>query len=151
MTRRQADYELHAYAVFVGVLFAMVSGGALLSQDPQINRMRSPSTASQWSAPRSSWGPPRPCNAAWYCAAAPLVALLYFFVYGFHPNLNAIDHAALIGFGLIWLRYSLRVVGDRARLSGHARGGRRGIAGAAPPRARLEQGAAAPIERVRLS
>ncbi len=49
-------------------------------------------------------------QAAWYCAAVPLVALLYFFLYGFHPNLNAIDHAALIGFGLIWLRYSLRVV-----------------------------------------
>ena len=49
-------------------------------------------------------------QAAWYCALAPLVALLYFFLYGFHPNLNAIDHAVLIGFGLIWLRYSLRVV-----------------------------------------
>jgi hypothetical protein len=43
-------------------------------------------------------------QAGWYCAAAPLV------VYGFHPNLNTIDHAVLIGFGLIWLRYSLRVV-----------------------------------------
>jgi hypothetical protein len=81
MTRRQADYELHAYSVFVGVLCA-----ALI------------------------FAFTKTVHAAWYCAAAPIAALLYFFVHGFHPSLSAIDHAALIVFGVIWLRYSLRVV-----------------------------------------
>jgi hypothetical protein len=102
MTRRQADYELHAYTVFVGVLFAIVSGSALLSQDPQIKSNVVCATV--------VFGFTRSVYAAWYCAGAPLVALLYFFVSGFHPNLNTIDHVALIIFALIWLRYSLRVV-----------------------------------------
>ena len=110
MTRRQADYELHAYAVFVGILFAMVTGGALLSQDPQIKSDAVAVYGFTVVCATIIFGFTKAVYAAWYCAVAPLVALLYFFLYGFHPNLNAIDHAVLIAFGLIWLRYSLRVV-----------------------------------------
>ena len=110
MTRRQADYELHAYAVFVGILFAMVTGGALLSHDPQIKSDGVAVYGFTVVCATIIFGFTKAVPAAWYCAVAPLVALLYLFLYGFHPNLNAIDHAVLIGFGLIWLRYSLRVV-----------------------------------------
>jgi hypothetical protein len=110
MTRRQADYELHAYAMFVGILFAMVTGGALLSQDPHIKSAAVAVYGFTVVCATVILGATKAVHAAWYCAAAPLVALLYFFVHGFHPNLDAIDHAALIAFGLIWLRYSLRVV-----------------------------------------
>jgi hypothetical protein len=110
MTRRQADYELYAYAVFVGLLFTMVTGGALLSHDPQV---RSDAVAAYGFTVLCAaiiLGFTKSVHAAWYCAITPLVALAYFFVYGFHTNLNAIDHIVLIGFGVIWLRYSLRVV-----------------------------------------
>jgi hypothetical protein len=110
MTRRQADYELHAYAVFVGTLFAMVTGGALLSQDPHIKSDAVAVYGFTVVCATIIFGASKAVYAAWYCAVVPLVALLYFFLYGFHPNLNAIDHAVLIGFGIIWLRYSLRVV-----------------------------------------
>jgi hypothetical protein len=110
MTRRQADYELHAYTVFVGVLFAIVSGGALLSQDPQIKSDAVAVYGFTVVCATVVLGFTRSVYAAWYCAGAPLVALLYFFVYGFHANLNTIDHVALIIIALIWLRYSLRVV-----------------------------------------
>ena len=110
MTRRQADYELHAYAIFVGILFAMVAGGALLSQDPQIKSDAVAVYGFTVVCATIIFGSIKAVYAAWYCAAAPLVALLYFFIYGFHPHLNAIDHAVLIVFGLIWLRYSLRLV-----------------------------------------
>jgi hypothetical protein len=110
MSRRQADYELHAYAIFVGLLFAMVSGGALLSQDPLIKSDAVAVYAFTVVCATIIFAFTKTLYAAWYCAAVPLVALLYFFLYGFHPNLDAIDHAVLIGFGLIWLRYSLRVV-----------------------------------------
>jgi hypothetical protein len=110
MTRRQADYELHAYAVFVGILFAMVAGGALLSQDSQIRSDAVAVYGLSVVCATIVFGFTKAVPAAWYCAVAPLVALLYFFLYGFHPSLSAIDHAVLIGFGLIWLRYSLRVV-----------------------------------------
>jgi hypothetical protein len=110
MTRRQADYELHAYAVFVGLLFAMVTGGALLSQDPQIRSDAVAVYGFTVVCATIIFGFIKTVSAAWYCAVAPLVALLYFFLYGFHPNLSAIDHAVLIGFALAWLRYSLRVI-----------------------------------------
>lgn len=110
MTRRQADYELHVYSIFVGILFAMVAGGALLSQDPHIRSEGVAIYGFTVVCATIVFGFTRSTLAAWYCAAAPLVALLYFFLYGFHPNLDTIDHAMLIVFGLIWLRYSLRVV-----------------------------------------
>ena len=110
MTRRQADYELFAYAVFSGVLFAMVTGGALLSQDPQIRSDAVAVYGFSVVCATIIFGFTKAVHAAWYCALAPLIALLYFFLYGFHPNLSTIDHVVLIGFGLIWLRYSLRVV-----------------------------------------
>jgi hypothetical protein len=110
MTRRQADYELHAYAMFVGILFAMVTGGALLSQDPQIASDAVAVYGFTVVCATIIFAATKAVQAAWYCAIVPLVALLYFFLYGFHPNLDAIDHAVLIGFGIIWLRYSLRVV-----------------------------------------
>jgi hypothetical protein len=110
MTRRQADYELHAYTVFIGVLFAIVGAGALLSQDPLIRSDAVAVYSLSVVCAAVVLGFTRLVYPAWYCAAAPLVALLYFFVYGFHPNLQTIDHVALIIFALVWLRYSLRVV-----------------------------------------
>jgi hypothetical protein len=110
MVRRQADYELHAYAVFVGVLFGMVTGGALLSQDPQIKSDLVAVYGLSVVCGAIVFAFTKAVQAAWYCALAPLAALLYFFLHGFHPSLSAIDHAVSIGFALIWLRYSLRVV-----------------------------------------
>jgi hypothetical protein len=110
MTRRQADYELHAYSVFVGILFGMVSAGAILSQDPQIKSDAVAVYGFTVVCGALVFAFTKAVQAAWYCAVAPVVALLYFFLYGFHPNLSTIDHVALIVFGLIWLRYSLRVV-----------------------------------------
>jgi hypothetical protein len=109
MTRSQADYELHAYAVFVGVLFAIVTGGALLSQDPLIRSQAVAAYSFSVVCAALILGFTKAVPAAWYCAAAPIAALLYFFLHGFHPSLSAIDHVALIVFGVIWLRYSLRV------------------------------------------
>jgi len=110
MTRRQADYELHAYALFVGILFGMVTGGALLSQDPLIKSDVVAVYGFTVVCGAIIFAFTKAVPAAWYCAAAPIAALLYFFLHGFHPNLGAIDHAVSIVFALIWLRYSLRVV-----------------------------------------
>ena len=95
MTRRQANYELHAYTMFVGVLFAIVSGSALLSQDPQIKSDAVAVYGFTVVCATVILGSTKAVQAGWYCAAAPLVA---------------IDHVALIIFALVWLRYSLRVV-----------------------------------------
>jgi hypothetical protein len=120
MTRRQADYELHAYTVFVGVLFAIVSGSALLSQDPQIKSDAVAVYGFTVVCATVVFGFTRSVYAAWYCAGAPLVALMYFFVLPSQSENHRprrADHlcarlAALLAPGS----------GDRARLSGHAGG-----------------------------
>jgi hypothetical protein len=111
ITRRQADYEIYAYTVFQGVLFGVLAIAALAGGLPQ---GRSEATA--------LYGFTMVCSAivfgttkhpwpALYCGAAPIAALLYFLVSGFPPRLGAIDRVVLIGFALIWLRYSIRIVG----------------------------------------
>jgi hypothetical protein len=42
--------------------------------------------------------------------SAPIAALAYFAVYGFHPGLSTVDHIVLTTVVLAWLGYSLRVV-----------------------------------------
>ena len=48
--------------------------------------------------------------AALWCAGAPLAALAYFALFGFHPNLEDPDKIALVAVILVWLLYSRRVV-----------------------------------------
>ena len=48
--------------------------------------------------------------AAWYCGLAPLAALAYFFMFGFHPNSGTVDHVVILVLVGLWLRYSWRVV-----------------------------------------
>lgn len=110
MTRDQADYEIHAYALFVGILFAVVTVGALMSQDPAVRSDAVAIYGLTVVCATIMLGFTKHPYAALYCAAAPAVALLYFFIFGFHPNLSTIDHVVMIVFGLIWVRYSLRVV-----------------------------------------
>ena len=95
----------------VGALWGGVgsAGGALLSQDPLIRSEAVAAYGFSVLCAAVILGFTKAVAAAWYCAAAPVVALLYFFVHGFHPHLSAIDHAALIICGLLLLRYSLRV------------------------------------------
>jgi hypothetical protein len=69
MTRRQADYELHAYAIFVGILFAMVSGGALLSQDPHIKSDGVAVYGFTVICAAVILESTKAVQAAWYCAA----------------------------------------------------------------------------------
>ena len=110
LTRRQADYEVHFYAILLGVLFAVVAVAASTSRLPQ-----GPSPGVAWYAfsvvcaavifafSKHYW-------AALYCAATPIAALAYVYLYGFHPKLGQFDHVVIVVVVLLWLRYSWRVV-----------------------------------------
>jgi uncharacterized membrane protein len=110
MTRDQADYEVHAYALFIGILFGMVTVGSLLSQDPEVKSDAVAIYGLTVVCAAIVVGFTTHTRAALYCGAAPVVALLYLFLYGVHSNLSTIDHMVLIAFGLMWLRYSVRVL-----------------------------------------
>ena len=84
LTRTQARYELFVYTLFVGVVFAAVGVAAISTDLPHRGALAVPIYA--WSV---VW-------AAAYCAGAPIGALMYFLVFGFHPNLGAGDQTLLI-------------------------------------------------------
>jgi hypothetical protein len=110
ITRRQADYEIYVYTVFLGVLFAVVTVAALAGGLPQ---GRSEAVALYGFSVVCAvilFGATKHLWAALYCSAVPLAALFYFFTHGLSPHLGTIDHVVLIVFALMWLRYSMRIV-----------------------------------------
>jgi hypothetical protein len=102
LTRRQAHYEIFAYALFMGVLFGVISIVTL------------PSWISLYAfsvcCAAILLGTTRHPAAALWCALAPLAALGYFALYGFHPGLEIADKVLLTAVVLAGLLYSPRVV-----------------------------------------
>lgn len=110
MTHQQAQYELLYYAVVTGVLFSMIAVMALAPRPPH-GDMRAISlyAFTQVCAALILWASAN-VWAALYCAGAPIAALLYFAVFGFHPNLETGDKTLLIVAMLLWVWYSRRLV-----------------------------------------
>jgi SNF family Na+-dependent transporter len=102
LTRRQAHYEIFAYALFMGVLFGVISIATL------------PTWISLYAfsvcCAAILLGTTRHPAAALWCALAPLAALGYFALYGFHPSLALADKVLLTVVVLAGLLYSPRVV-----------------------------------------
>lgn len=110
LSRTQIEYELRFYAVITGVLFALVSLAALSNSLPHGDaRIVSLYAFTQVCAAlllgmtRSTW-------AAFYCASAPLAALLYFALFGFHPSLGFGDKALLVAAVVLWVAYGGRLI-----------------------------------------
>lgn len=110
LTRAQIEYELRFYAVITGVLFALVSLATLSQSLPHGDaRIVSVYAFTQVCAAlllgmtRSAW-------AAFYCASAPLAALLYFALFGFHPSLGAGDKTLLVAAVVLWVAYGGRLI-----------------------------------------
>jgi hypothetical protein len=110
LTKRQIGYELRFYAVFSGVLFGLVSIAALSSSLPHgdaqgvsLFAFTQVCAALLLGATRSAW-------AAMYCASAPLAVLLYFGLFGFHPNLGTGDKALLVLAAVAWVFYGARLI-----------------------------------------
>jgi len=110
LTRRQIEYEMRFYAVFSGVLFALISLAALSNSLPHggargvsLYAFTQVCAALLLGATRSAW-------AALYCASAPLAALTYFALFGFHPSLGTADKTLLLSLMVLWVVYCGRLV-----------------------------------------
>lgn len=110
LSRRQAHYELFGYALFVGVLSAVLSVASLSSELPRADAAGVSIYSFTVCCAAILLGTTRHPWAALWCASAPLAALAYFAVYGFHPNLGIADKAFLVAVMLVWLLYAPRVV-----------------------------------------
>jgi len=110
LTRRQAEYELHFYALFVGVLCGLLSVAALSSKLPHGGSVIVSIYAFTVACAAILLGTTRHSWAAVWCATPPLAGLTYFAVYGFHPNLGAMDKVLLVCAMVAWLFYCRRLV-----------------------------------------
>jgi hypothetical protein len=110
LTRRQAHYELFGYALFVGVLSGVLAIASLQTgvlnggaDGVSLYAFTLCSAAILLGATRHPW-------AALWCASGPVAALVYFLLYGFHPNLDPADQIVLVVVMALWALYARRVV-----------------------------------------
>jgi hypothetical protein len=110
LSRTQAHYELFGYSLFMGVLFGVLAVVTLSTKLPHGGAAIVPIYAFTVCAAAVLLGFTRHPWAALWCAGAPLAALAYFAIWGFHPNLEVGDKTLLVVVALVWLFYSRRVV-----------------------------------------
>jgi hypothetical protein len=110
LSRTQAQYELFGYALFMGVLFGVLAVVTMSPKLPHGGAAVVPLYAFTVCCAAVMLGVTRHPWAALWCAGAPLAALAYFAVWGFHPNLDFGDKVLLVAVAIAWLAYSRRVV-----------------------------------------
>jgi hypothetical protein len=110
LTRVQARYEIFGYALFMGVLSAVLALVTLSPGLPHGGATLVPLYAFSVCCAALVLGFTRHPWAALWCAAAPLAALAYFGTWGFRPSLGYGEKALLVGVALAGLLYSARAV-----------------------------------------
>ncbi|MGH8708835.1 MAG: hypothetical protein ACREVD_12355 [Burkholderiales bacterium] len=110
LTRRQVAYELRFYAVITSVLFGLVSIASLSSNLPHGDARGVSLFAFTQLCASLLLGATHSAWAALYCASAPLAALAYFALFGFHPNLGGADKTLLVAAMVLWVAYSGRLL-----------------------------------------
>jgi hypothetical protein len=110
ITRRQADYEIYVYTVFLGVLFTVVIMAALAGALPQGRSEAAALYGFTVVCAAILFGATKHLWPALYCSAVPLAALFYFLTHGLPPHLGTTDHVVLVVVALVFLRYSMRIV-----------------------------------------
>ena len=110
LTQKQARSELFVYTLFMSVLFGAIGLASVSTDLPHRGAIGVPVYALAVVCAAIVLGMSRHPWAAAFCATAPVGALMYFALFGFHPNLGNGDKTLLIVIVLLWLRYSFRIL-----------------------------------------
>lgn len=110
LTRVQARYELFVYTLFLGVLFGVIGVAALSPTLPHGNTLGVSLYAFVVTGAAVVFGISKNSAAAAVCASAPVGALIYFVLFGFHPNAATGDKILQVLIVMLWLRYSWRIL-----------------------------------------
>jgi hypothetical protein len=110
LNRSQAGNEITIYAVFIGTLFCVVAVLANTGALPHGRSFAVALYAFTMVCAAIVFGFTKHYSAAWYCGLAPVAALIYFFLFGFHPSSGTVDHVVILVIVGLWLRYSWRVI-----------------------------------------
>jgi len=112
LTKSQADNEIKIYAIFLGTIFTIME---ILSASTWVDTGEfMPGVVAVYCAFLVAtavmiWRH-KDVRAALFCVTAPIATAMNFMFDGFHGELHEVDRYILIGFCLLWLRYTLRVL-----------------------------------------
>jgi hypothetical protein len=110
LTRLQARYELFVYTLFLSVLFGVVGVASLSPTLPHGDTLTVSLYAFLVVGAAVVFGFSKHPVAAAVCASAPVGVLIYFTLYGFHPNAATGDKILQVIIAVAWLRYSWRIL-----------------------------------------
>ena len=110
LTRVQANNELFVYTLFLAVLFGVIGVASLSPSLPHGNALGVPIYAFMIAGSAVAFGLTKHPAAAGLCVSAPVGVLIYFTLYGFHPNATTSDKVLQVIIVLLWMRYSWRII-----------------------------------------
>jgi hypothetical protein len=110
LNRVQAKNELFVYTLFLAVLFGVIGVVSLSPSLPHGNTLAVSLYAFLVVGAAVVFGFSKHPAAAAVCASAPVAALIYFTLFGFHPNAATGDKILQVIIAMLWLRYSWRIL-----------------------------------------
>lgn len=110
LDRSQAGNEITIYVLFIGTLFCVIAVLANTGALPHGRSFAVALYAFTMVCAAIVFGFTKHYFAAWYCGLAPVAALVYFYLFGFHPSSGPVDHVVILIIVGLWLRYSWRVI-----------------------------------------
>ena len=108
--RGQARHEIFAYVLFVSILYGAVMLLTMGGNSPYANSFGASLYSFVVVCSALTFGVTRHHFAACACVLAPAGALVFSLSFDVHPDLGAWDRVLLVGFALVWLRYSMRLM-----------------------------------------
>ena len=108
--RGQARHEIFAYVLFVSILYGAIMLLTMGGNSPYANSFGASLYSFVVVCSALTFGVTRHHFAACACVLAPAGALVFSLSFDVHPDLGAWDRVLLVGFSLVWLRYSMRLM-----------------------------------------
>lgn len=110
LTRVQAKNELFVYTLLLAVLFGVIGVVSLSPTLPHGGTLGVSLYAFLVVGAAIVFGIWKHPAAAAVCASAPVATLIYFTLFGFHPNAATGDKILQLIIVTLWLRYSWRIL-----------------------------------------
>ena len=108
--RDRARHEIFAYVLFVSILYGAVMLLTMGANSPFANSFGASLYSFVVVCVALTLGVTRHPIAAGACVLAPAGGLVFSLSFDVHPDLGVWDRVLLVGFSLVWLRYSMRLM-----------------------------------------
>ena len=108
--RGQADYEIFAYVIFVSLLYGAVMLLAMSGRAAYADSFGASFYCFVVVSAALMLGVTRHFFAASACVLAPVGGLVFSLSFDRYPDFGSWDRVVLVGFSLVWLRYSMRLM-----------------------------------------